>query len=204
MDESPPQGSMKFFKVGPVSPKSVKGLDPIAYETAREYFLHHEKEIKNRRYLTIIDYTKPSYMERMFVVDLKEKRVKKYLVAHGKCSGLIYAVDFSNEVDSLKSSRGFFLTGEKYEGKNGPSLRLTGLEPGINDNAMERGIVVHGADYVGYGSILRNGGRLGLSWGCPVLPKRVTEEVIDQIKDGSILYIHAGRKGGGKKGNGAG
>jgi hypothetical protein len=168
-----------------------RGLNELVYETAFGYLNTHKSKFKNKRYLTVIDYTRPSYQERMYIIDLQSGEVERLLVAHGKNSGLVMATDFSNVVDSLKSCKGFFVTGERYLGSHGTSLVLHGLEKGVNDNALKRRIVMHGADYVSRRSILLNGGRLGLSWGCPAVPIKKIDCIVEKIKDGSLLYIHA-------------
>lgn len=147
--------------------------------------------LKNKKIITIIDFSKPSVQERFFVIDLDNKQVLyKTLVAHGKNSGENDAESFSNDSKSLKSCLGFFLTAETYIGKHGYSLRLDGLEPGINDNARNRTIVIHGADYVS--KVFANQhGRLGRSWGCPALPINFSKEIIDKISNGSCLFIFA-------------
>ncbi len=140
--------------------------------------------------LTIIDFTKPSGEKRFFVIDLKNRKLLyQTLVAHGKNSGEIYCTRFSNKPRSLQSSPGFYLTAESYSGKYGYSLRLDGLEPGINDMARSRAIVIHGAFYVCQ-QYVDDFGYIGQSFGCPALPAGVTRGVIDAIKDGSCLYIH--------------
>lgn len=149
------------------------------------------KELQNKKIITIIDFTKPSTKERFFVVDLQNKLVLyKSLVAHGKNSGENMANSFSNDSESLKSCLGFFLTAETYTGKHGYSLKLDGLEPGINDNARQRAIVIHGADYVSAG-YAKQYGRLGRSWGCPALPFDSSKEIIDHISEGSCLFVYA-------------
>lgn len=140
--------------------------------------------------LTIIDYSKPSYAKRFFVIDLKNhKLLYQTLVAHGKNSGEIECTRFSNKMSSLQSSPGFFLTAEAYSGKYGYSLRLDGLEPGINDLARKRAIVVHGAFYVCQ-QYVDDYGYIGHSFGCLALPTNLSRPVIDLIKGGSCLYIH--------------
>ncbi|MBC2856784.1 MAG: murein L,D-transpeptidase catalytic domain family protein [Cetobacterium sp.] len=149
-------------------------------------------KIKDRKkeIVTIIDFTKPSTKERFYVLDLKEKHMLyKSVVSHGKNSGGNMATSFSNQNGSNKSSLGFFLTENTYFGKNGYSLRLDGLEEGINDKAKERAIVVHGANYANP-SAISGLGRLGRSLGCPALPTNISKEVINVIKDGSVMYIH--------------
>ena len=111
------------------------------------------------------------------------------LVAHGKNSGDKYATSFSNRNGSYMSSLGFYLTQETYQGSNGYSLRLNGLEEGINDNARQRAIVVHGASYANP-SVIKSG-RLGRSFGCPALPQALARPIIDTIKGGSVMFIYA-------------
>lgn len=164
--------------------------DP-AVRTALRYYEANRSKLKNLRYLTVIDYTKPSFSKRMFLVDLKTRKVERFLVAHGKNSGTIYATEFSNQPESLKSCRGVFVTGKRYRGKHGMSLVLHGLQKGVNDKAFERGIVLHGADYVDPRSVVINGGRLGRSFGCPAVPRNAVDEIVDKIQGGSLFYIHA-------------
>jgi hypothetical protein len=130
------------------------------------------------------------------VLDLENGRVLFHeLVAHGAGSGDNYAVRFSNTDASRQTSLGLFLTGSTYEGGNGYSLRLRGLDPGLNDRAEERAIVMHGAWYVSADQIRRIG-RLGRSWGCPALAKSIAPRVIDRIKDGTFLFAWSDREAG--------
>ncbi len=140
--------------------------------------------------LSIIDYTKPSAEERLFIIDITGRKVlRTSLVAHGKNTGGNFAVRFSDEPGSLKSSFGFFTTGETYYGKHGYSLRLHGLEKAFNGNALERYVIIHGAWYVSQKFADRYG-RLGRSWGCPALPLETSTEIIDMIKGGSCLFVY--------------
>lgn len=140
--------------------------------------------------LALIDFTKPSTEKRFCIIDLQRKRVLfRSHVAHGRNSGDNYAVSFSNQPGSYQSSLGFFRTGNTYYGKNGYSLLLEGLEPGVNDKARERNIVIHGAAYADP-SFARARGRLGHSLGCPALPPAVSRQVIDTLKNGALLYIY--------------
>lgn len=151
-------------------------------------------ELKNqgvieKEYLTIVDFSLSSIEDRMWVIDMSTKQIVfQSLVAHGKNSGELFATDFSNESESYQSSLGFYTTGETYIGKHGLSLRLDGLEYGINDNARDRAVVIHGADYVSE-EFVKTNGRLGRSQGCPAVPKNVSKELIELIKDKSCLFI---------------
>lgn len=181
----------------PVHGKSLRtgaNRDNDAFSNVLTHLRSYRQTIKNTRYLTIIDYSKPSNVKRMYLIDMKTGRVEKFLVSHGKNSGWAYATAFSNRPKSLQSCRGFFITGRKYSGKHGTALQLYGLEKGVNDNALRRGIVMHGANYVSARSVMLNGGRLGRSLGCPAIPAEVAESVINRIKGGSLVYIHAGGK----------
>lgn len=140
-------------------------------------------------YLTIIDFTKPSTEDRLWVVDLKQgKTVYQGLVAHGKNSGDNWAKNFSNVPESHQSSLGFYVTGDIYTGKHGLSLRLNGMEAGINDKALERAIVIHGADYVSRDFIEKTG-RLGRSLGCPAISGDIHKELINTISGQTCLFI---------------
>jgi hypothetical protein len=163
------------------------------FNTALKGYSKTEKTRK-KNIITIIDFSKPSTDKRCYIIDMdKKKLLYRCLVAHGRNSGDNYASNFSNEPESLKSSLGFYLTAETYSGKHGYSLRLDGLEKGINDNARSREIVIHGADYVSQNFIDMHG-RLGRSWGCPALPLEIAGEVIDKISNGTCLFIYGNDK----------
>jgi len=142
--------------------------------------------------LTVIDYSLPSNQPRLWVLDLDRGKVLyRELVAHGAGSGDLYATRFSNVNDSRQTSLGLFLTEGTYEGGNGYSLRLRGLDAGVNDLAGTRNIVMHGAWYVSDDHI-RQFGRIGRSWGCPALSAEEAPRVIDTIKGGTFIYSYAG------------
>ena len=152
---------------------------------------YYKIESRKREVLTLIDFSRPSTEKRLFVFDMKQRKLLfSSVVSHGKNSGENYATSFSNEYGSYKSSLGFYLTESTYQGKNGYSLILDGLEKGINDRARERAIVMHGAAYANP-SVVSKGGRLGRSFGCPAVPQKVTRPIIDTIKGGSVMYIYA-------------
>jgi hypothetical protein len=140
--------------------------------------------------LVLIDFSLPSTQRRLWVLDLPSRTLlHETLVAHGRGSGEKFSTSFSNLTDSHQSSLGLFRTAETYVGGYGYSLRLDGLEPGINHRAREREIVIHGADYVS-DATARSLGHLGRSWGCPALPIAVTRQLIDDIKDGQLLFAY--------------
>ena len=140
--------------------------------------------------LTVIDYSLPSTEKRLWVIDLARRQVLFHeLVAHGQNSGEKYAVDFSNQPESRESSLGLFRTDDVYEGRHGESLRLIGLEPGINDRAEERRIVMHGAAYVSP-RVVQRFGQLGRSWGCPAVDPGVLPQIVRHIKEGTALFAY--------------
>lgn len=145
--------------------------------------------------LTLVDFSLSSNTKRLWVIDLATNTVLyNTLVAHGRNTGEEFAQNFSNVAESYKSSLGFYLTGEIYNGKHGRSLRLDGQERGLNDNARNRAVVMHGADYVSE-SFIRANHRLGRSQGCPAIPVEMTNEIIEAIKGQSCLFIyHPSRK----------
>jgi hypothetical protein len=159
-------------------------------EALKGFYLLKEKGVIKKNILTLIDFSLSSNTKRLWVIDLTSNTILfNSLVAHGRNTGEEFASAFSNLNSSFKSSLGFYSTGEIYQGKHGASLRLDGLEDGVNDNARQRGVVMHGADYVSE-SFIRDHKRLGRSQGCPALPVEMTNEIIQLIKDKSCLYIY--------------
>lgn len=172
------------------------GLKPhVGFEAFEQAVSGYGKiSSRNKDVLTLVDFSKPSTEERLFVIDMSRKELLfKTHVSHGKNSGENYATSFSNVSGSYKSSLGFYLTENTYQGRNGYSLVLAGLEKGINDKAKSRAIVIHGAAYANP-SVIGKSGRLGRSLGCPALPTSVSKDIIDTIKDGSVLFIYAGKE----------
>lgn len=138
--------------------------------------------------LAVIDYSLPSTARRLWIFDLKRQRVLlRDFVAHGRQSGENLATRFSNSEGSHQSSLGLFRTAESYQGKHGYSLRMDGLEPGINDRARERAIVIHSASYVDP-RLARSQGRIGRSLGCPAVRPEVGRMVVDQLKGGQFMF----------------
>lgn len=146
--------------------------------------------VKRRELLTVIDYSIPSSEPRMFVFDLVARKLLfRELVAHGKNSGGDRASFFSNSPGSLATSLGLYVTADTYMGSNGYSLRLRGLEEGVNDMAMDRAIVMHGAHYVSRTAI-RVLGRLGRSWGCPAVRAEIAEDIINKVRGGTAIFAY--------------
>lgn len=156
--------------------------------------LLEEGRLQNDSILSIVDFSLPSTRKRLFVMDVRNgKLLFNTLVSHGRNSGKLNATSFSNKPNSNKSSLGFYITNDTYIGEHGLSLRLQGTEKGINDNAMERAIVVHGADYVN-ARLIHKQGYIGRSLGCPAIPESVHRQVITTIKNGSCLFLYSPNK----------
>lgn len=146
--------------------------------------------ISRNNIITICDFGQSYRRKRMYVVDLDDyKLLVNTLVAHGQGSGGEYANSFGNEADSHKSSLGFYTTAETYYGEHGYSLRLRGREPGINDRAYDRDVVVHSSEYVSE-EYLRENNKIGRSWGCPAIPEKINQKVINLIRNGSCFFIY--------------
>lgn len=144
----------------------------------------------SKNLISICDFTQSSKNKRLYIIDMgTEQLLFNTLVAHGRNTGEEFAQSFSNENSSNKSSLGFYVTKETYEGQHGLSLKLTGEEPGFNDHAEERSIVMHGADYV-CESFIAQCGRLGRSFGCPSVPVEMRDKIINAIKDGTCLFVY--------------
>jgi len=159
-------------------------------EALTGFFNLREQNRIGKNYLTIIDFSLSSNKERMWIIDMSRLEVIRLgLVAHGRNSGEEYASSFSNTILSNKSSLGFYITGKTYTGKHGLSLYLDGVEPGINDNARARAIVIHSAEYVSR-KFIDEYGRLGRSFGCPAIPIEGHDRIINLLSGGSCLFIY--------------
>ena len=142
------------------------------------------------RILSVCDFSLSSTRKRLWVIDLDEKKILfNSLVAHGKGTGEEFAMNFSNTMDSHQSSLGFYVTEQTYNGDNGYSMRLFGMDRGYNDAALERCIVMHGADYVSE-KFIKSEKRLGRSWGCPAVPRDLAKPIINTIKNRTCLFIY--------------
>jgi L,D-transpeptidase catalytic domain len=171
---------------------NLKGLSQQAFDFAKQGLqkLIEEGKLLNNSIISIVDFSQPSNQKRLFVLDLKNYKVLfNTLVAHGKNTGREWATAFSNQNESYKSSPGFYITKETYEGKNGYSLKLEGVERGINDKAFERGIVMHGAEYV-CNEYVNSQGYIGRSQGCPAVPVEINRPIINTIKNGTCLFVY--------------
>lgn len=159
---------------------ALKGFDALAKKGA----------ISTDSILTIVDFSKSSREKRMVVVDLKHQEVLFHtVVAHGRNTGTEFARNFSNSPKSHKSSLGFYVTRSTYQGSNGYSLKLDGLENGFNDKAMARAIVMHAAGYANE-EVIGSKGYLGRSYGCPAVPEKINRKIIDKIKNGNALFVY--------------
>lgn len=175
--------------------KTEKPNYEVFKKAVQGYIKLNKKDLLGKRnLLTIIDFSISSNKKRLWVLDLdNEKIIYHTLVAHGKNSGEEFAQQFSNVAESYKSSLGFYVTGKTYYGKHGLSLYLDGVETGFNDNARDRTIVIHGADYVS-NDFIKKYGRLGRSFGCPALSMEESQEVINLVANKTCLFIYSPNK----------
>lgn len=172
---------------------SKEGLSPkiLAYAINGYRWAVKHNEVANPFILTIVDFKKPSNTRRLWVIDLKNDRVLMYThVAQGKNTGKLYATRFSNRPGSDESSPGIYTTANVYDGEHGESMRVKGLEDGINNNAYRRAIVVHPAWYMTPDFIKQNG-YAGRSWGCFALNPAIADKFIGLVKGGSVLFAYA-------------
>lgn len=184
--------STKAWAISATQINNLGNIDPKVLELGMRAYNCAIKMGKASRdeVLTIIDYSKPSSEKRLWIVDIEKKKItSEQLVAHGSGSGEHKSTRFSNKNNSHQSSIGVFRTAESYGGKHGLSLRLDGLEKGINDKARSRNIVIHSAHYVS-NSFLDQHGRLGRSWGCPAVEPKKIKETIHKIKGGSVVVAY--------------
>lgn len=157
----------------------------IGYQTMKK-----QHRLNNKELFSIIDFTKDCNSKRFYTIDLEKMKIVYYTyVAHGKKSGERMATSFSDAVESNKSSIGFYITGNTYNGGNGYSLILHGDEKGYNSNLAKRSVVVHAADYANEDYIARNG-RMGRSLGCPALPENIYKQVIETIKEKTMIFAY--------------
>jgi hypothetical protein len=174
----------------------LSGLSREAFKYAQKGWkkLVAQGKIVNESVIAIVDFSQPSSHRRLYVLDMKNYKVLfNTLVAHGRNSGKEWASSFSNKPSSYKSSPGFYITGNTYIGGNGYSLRLEGIERGINDRASDRAIVMHGADYVSE-SYIAEQGYIGRSQGCPAVPSTDAYPIINTIKNGTCLFVYTPSK----------
>jgi len=186
------KNDFKRFSKGLYRTLNDSTLSYNAFETAAKgYFnLLRTNKVQKERFFTVIDFSKPSNEERLYIIDVcYNKIIYKSIVSHGKNSGGLYANKFSNVDESHQSSIGFFKTTSTYHSRKYKlALRLDGLEY-TNNNASSRGIVMHGADYATY-EFLHKNGILGRSYGCPAMPYDNFDIVVNWIKHGTCLFIY--------------
>ena len=178
-----------FERIRRLAPDLDPGVLALALE-ARACALR-SNEVGDDAKLAVIDYSRPSTQKRLWVFDMaRDALLFHEHVAHGSGTGDNLARRFSNEDGSHATSLGLFRTAETYQGGNGYSLRLDGLDAGFNDRARSRAIVMHGAWYVNP-DLIRTQGRLGRSQGCPALRQQVAKVVIDTLKQRQLLFSYA-------------
>ncbi|XZF12656.1 murein L,D-transpeptidase catalytic domain family protein [Chitinophagaceae bacterium MMS25-I14] len=172
-------------------------LDHDVFEKAMRGYINlsNAGKLNNQKHtLTVCDLTKSANQYRIWVIDLDSKNVLFHTyVAHGQGSGEEFATAFSNRNESHQTSLGFYVTGETYDGEHGTSLKLYGMDRGFNSAAYDRGIVVHGAEYV-CKQFINDNSHLGRSWGCPAVPSSLSLKIINAIKDGTCLFMYYPQK----------
>ena len=169
--------------------RNLVGVNPVLLERARAALARHGPSVRRQDVIAIADYGRPSSLPRFHIVDLVSGRTQHFLVAHGRGSDpahLGWLQYWSNSFGSLASSRGAYVTGERYTGKYGLSVRLDGLDYS-NDLARERAIVVHGADYVGT-HMISTYGKLGRSEGCFAVPRTDLYGVMARLGPGHMIW----------------
>jgi len=168
------------------------GLSEEAFDYAFKGYhrLLDKKLISRPDYITICDFSQSSKQKRLYVIDINNNKllINTY-VAHGRNSGAEYATAFSNKPSSLQSSLGFYITRGTYTGEHGLALKIDGVDVGFNDKAMQRNIVIHGAEYID-DAWLRHSSYMGRSYGCPAIPQKESAAVINTIKSGTCLFIY--------------
>lgn len=173
--------------------ENITKLDPEVFDKAYLGFQNLKKAGKldaDAHLLSICDFSLSSTQKRLWVIDLNEKKILyNSLVAHGKNTGEEFAQKFSNTESSYQSSLGFYITETTYNGSNGYSLKLLGMDAGYNDAALQRAIVMHGADYVSE-DFIKSQKRIGRSWGCPAVPRALAEPIINTIKGKNCLFVY--------------
>lgn len=181
-----------WTKYDHIDPQNIVADIPL--KRAIEYYDTYQSKLANKKYITVIDYTKHNSKKRMYVINMQSGAVESMLVAHGRGSDpnhTGYAKKFSNTEGSNMTSLGFFITSGTYQGDNGYSMYLDGISPS-NSNARKRAIVVHGADYVSDTNV-KQYGVIGRSYGCPALDRKLSKRIIDLIKGGSVIYSYGGQ-----------
>lgn len=188
----PPASPPLALKLGRLQ-RQAPHLDPgvLALALQAQQCAVRAGEVRADTRLAVIDYSLPSTSKRLWLFDLANDRLLYHeLVAHGQGSGDNYATRFSNTENSHQTSLGLYRTAETYTGGNGYSLRMDGLDPGFNDNARARAIVMHGAWYVDEGVIAKQG-RIGRSHGCPALREGIAHTVINSLRERQLVFAYA-------------
>ncbi len=188
----PVAGCAPFGTRGTAGPEPYPAPPEMSAEAWRHAVAAHRTAVEwgltARPVVTVIDYSLPSTSRRLWVVDLSTGAVlAREWVAHGVRSGGLYASSFSNREGSNQSSLGAFLTAGSYVGVRGLSLRLRGLEPGINDRAWQRGIVFHGTPNVS--AERARTGRLGRTEGCPAVSPAAARELVRLLEGGTLVFV---------------
>jgi hypothetical protein len=133
----------------------------------------------NKQYIILIDYSKHSSFDRMFLVDVQSRKIiNSYKVLHGRGDSKIFSLkkEFSNTVGSNKTALGFSVIKHRGYSSWGINVKyvIEGLEKS-NDNNKIRNIVLHswgGVSNIGLFPI-----PLPQSKGCPTVSNNTMGEL---------------------------
>lgn len=173
-----------FAQASAASERDRKILD-----IAREQVAKAGDSLWRRDLAAIADFGVHSSNKRFHFANLEEGTVRSFLVTHGAGSdpehdGMLN--EYSNVPESLKTSRGAYVTWEWYKGRYGTSIRLGGLDED-NSNALDRAIVMHPAKYATQDHVDK-WGRLGRSNGCFAMGPDNFREALWNLSGGRLLY----------------
>lgn len=157
----------------------------IPFSCALKWYKKLKSELKNPRYLSIVDFTKPNSEKRFYVIDMVSKTVvKSTTVWHWDWSWTHeFAEVFSNKNGSHQSSLWFYRTPDDEEhpsNRNRSWLRMKWIEDWNNSAAASRWIFMHPWWLIS-------------QW-CFTLPGEEAQNIINNVKWDSLLFAYARSK----------
>ncbi|RYZ77137.1 MAG: hypothetical protein EOP05_02865 [Proteobacteria bacterium] len=165
-------------------------IAPELKASALSFYHANSKLLSNKRYLTIIDFGRPSSEKRLFVIDILTGNISSTFVSHGIGSDpqdTGWATQFGNAAGSKMSPLGFIVASEMYETASEKKLRLDGLQD-ANSSTRPRALVL------GPGVGIKNQPvKQERTWGSFAIPLSTANSVIDAIEGGSLIYVGVSR-----------